>query len=134
MESEEKQNILTMEWMGEAEKKDLVHVQKIRDAISAAKGLLHPEENQRALGYMTHYHTLAMERAAQAKAMQDEEMANMLETYMDLPIGRAKAIAQGGEFGKKHTYYKNLAASYGEMINTLKKNIAYYEGSARNQW
>ena len=123
-----------MDWMGQDEIDELMHVQKIRDAIAKSNGLLTPANNQRALGYMTGYYEQATSRAAKAKAMQDEHFSKMLTTYPDLAIGRAKAIAQGSEFGMKHTFYKNQAEGYREILNTLKKNIAYYEGTARNQW
>lgn len=123
-----------MPWMLVEEMKELEHVQKIRNAIVKNEGLMTPEANQRALGYVTHYYERATERAAKAKAMTDEYFSKLLLDDPELPIGRAKAIAQGSEFGTKHTYYKNQAEGYKEILQSLKKNIAYYEGRARNQW
>jgi len=123
-----------MPWMPQSEIAEMEHVQKIRDAIAADKGLLAPEANQRALGYITHYYERATERAAKAKAMMDEYFSKLLLDDPGMSIGRAKAIAQGSEFGQKHTYYKNQAEGYKEIMQSLKKNIAYYEGRARNQW
>ena len=123
-----------MPWMDDAEKKELEHIQRIRDAIALNKGLMSPEANQRALNHVTHYYERATERAAKAKAMQVEYFAKLLLDDPDMSIGRAKAIAQGSEFGQKHTYYKNQAEGYKEILQSLKKNIAYYEGRARNQW
>lgn len=124
----------TMPWMGPEEIKELEHVQKIRNAIVESEGLMTPELNQRALGYVTHYYERAIERAAKAKAMQDEYFSKLLLDDPDMSIGRAKAIAGGSEFGQKHTCYKNQAEGYKEIMQSLKKNIAYYEGKARNQW
>ncbi len=137
MEPEEPKPILVegiMPWMDEAEKQELEHVQQIRNAIAANRGLMTPEANQRALNHVTHYYERATDRAARAKAMQDEYFSKLLTGDPDLAIGRAKAIAQGSEFGMKHTYYKNQAEGYKEILQSLKKNISYYEGRARNQW
>lgn len=123
-----------MPWMDEAEKAELIHVQKIRDAIAANRGLMTPEANQRALNHMTHYYERATERAARAKAMTDEYFSKLLTENPDLAIGRAKAISQGSEFGQKHTFYKNQAEGFKEIMQSLKKNINYYEGVAKNQW
>lgn len=123
-----------MSWMDEPEKKELEHVQKIRDAIAANKGLLSPEANQRALNHVSHYYEMAAMRAAKAKAQQDEYFSKLLLQDPELAIGRAKAIAQGSEFGIRHTFYKSQAEGYKEIVNTLKKNIAYYEGVAKNQF
>ena len=120
--------------MDEEEIKQLEHMEKIRQAIADAKGLLLPAENQRALGYVTHYYEQSTTRSAKAKAMMDEHFSNLLTNYPDLAIGRAKAMSQGSEFGKKYTFYKNQSEGYREIMQTLKKNIAYYEGAARNQW
>ena len=137
MESEESKPILVegiMPWMEAPEISELEHVQQIRDAIAANRGLMTPEANQRALNHITHYYERATERAAKAKAMQDEYFSKLLLEDSGMSIGRAKAIAQGSEFGQKHTYYKNQAEGYKEIMQSLKKNIAYYEGRARNQW
>lgn len=123
-----------MPWMTEDEIKELNHIQLIRNEIAKQQGMMLPAENQRALGWMTNYYERAIERAAKAKAMRDEEFARLLQSDPDLAIGRAKAIVEGSEFGRKHTYYKNQAEGYHEMLNTFKKNIAYYEGKARNNW
>ena len=123
-----------MPWMPQREIGEMEHVQKIRNAIVANEGLMTPEANQRALGYVTHYYERATERAAKAKAMTDEYFSKLLLDDPDLSIGRAKVIAQGSEFGQKHTYYKNQAEGYKEILQSMKKNIAYYEGRARNQW
>ncbi len=121
-------------WMDEEEIKGLKHVQQIRDSVAAAHGLMAPFENQRALGWMTHYYERATERAAKFKAMRDEYFSSTLITYPGLAVSRAKAMAEGSEFGRKRTYYKNQAEGYLEMVNTFKKNIEYYDGVARKQW
>ncbi len=140
MEQEEPKPILEgiEPWMDEEEIKGLNHVQQIRNAIAEAskakEGMMTPAENQRALNWMTLYYEKASGRAAKAKAMRDEYFSSTLTTYPDLTVSRAKAMAEGSEFGRKRTYYKNQAEGYLEMINTLKKNVAYYEGTARGQY
>ena len=125
-----------MPWMDREEKNALEHVGRIRDAMAEAskarEGMMSPAENQRALNWMTVHYAKAVTRAAKAKAMRDELFSRMLTDDPDMPIGRAKAIAQGSEFGMKRTYYKNQAEGYLETMNTLKKNAAYFEAVARN--
>lgn len=125
-----------MPWMDQEEKNGLEHVGRIRDAMAEAskamEGMMSPAENQRALNWMTVYYGKAVTRAAKAKAMRDELFSRLLLDNPDLPIGRAKAISQGSTFGMMRTYYKNQAEGYLETMNTLKKNVAYYEATARN--
>lgn len=127
-----------MDWMDPYEIQELEHVQRIRDAIAEAhrerNGSMTPAENQRALNHMTLHFERAVGRASKAKAMRDEYFSRLLTDSPDLAIGRAKAISQGSEFGMKRTYYKNQAEGYLEILNTLKKNVAYLEGMTRNKY
>lgn len=125
-----------MPWMSREEIDGLKHVGRIRDAVAAASsepgGMMSPAENQRALNWMALHYEKAVTRAAKAKAMRDEYFAKILQADPETKIGRAKAVAQGSTFGMMRTYYKNQAEGYLEMLNTLKKNVAYYEATARN--
>lgn len=111
---------------------DMMAVEKIRFTLRENKGLLTPRENIEAMGLMAHYHTRMTERAAKYKAMKDEFFAELLSDD-ELKITKAKALANGSEFGQKATYFEGIAEAYLEIIQTLKKVQEYYQMESRNQ-
>lgn len=129
----DEQNQAIMVWMGDGEKKEIEHVDKIRDAIVAHRGVLPPKFNIEALGFITHYYSRMMERLGKYEAMQREQFADLMLNDPDLTIGKAEAIAKGSDFGKRRVFYEKVTAGYLELINTLKKVNDYWQNEAKNQ-
>jgi len=122
-----------MPWITDEEMTIFSHVKKIRDNISREAGIMSPEKTTRALAIMSDYYRIITEKEAKAKAMRDEYFASLLRDT-GLAIGKADGLAKGSEFGQKRSYYEGVASGYIEMIQALKKVMAFHENEAMNRF
>ena len=122
-----------MPWVDQREIEEMLHVEKIKMEIVAAKGVLPPKENIEALGFMTNYYVNMTGRAGKAKAMRDQMMAHYLQRD-DIAIGRAEALAKGSPFGMMKSYYEKACEGYLAIVNTLKKVHEYHADVAMGKY
>lgn len=122
------------DWIPKEITKIIDDVNKIKQNLYKHNGILPPEANTKALGFISCHHSTVLEFAGISKAQRDEYFARLLQDYLKMSIGKAEAMAKGSIFGMQFSFYEQLAAGYNEMIQTFKKHSDYHNKIAQNQY